>query len=51
MRWRFFIVQFGPNKHELIFLRTTKLDEPVGHVQFVVFEKFTRAYNTKLQEK
>ena len=44
-------MQFGANKHELIFLRTTKLHEPVGQVQFVVFEKFTRTYNTKWQEK
>ena len=31
-------MQFGANKHELIFLRTTKLDDPVGQVQFVVFK-------------
>ena len=31
--------------------KTTKLREPLGQVQFVVFEKFTSAYNTKLQEK
>ena len=29
-------MQFGANKHELIFLRTTKV--PVGQVQFVVFK-------------
>ena len=34
------------------FSRTTKLYEPVGQVEFVVFKKFTRAYfYTKLQEK
>ena len=31
--------------------KTTKLREPLGQVQFVVFEKFTSAYYTKLQEK
>ena len=33
------------------FLKTTKLHRPVGHVQFVVFEKLTSAHHTKLQEK
>ena len=33
------------------FSKTTKLHEPVGQVQIVVFEKFTSAYYTKLQEK
>ena len=32
-------MQFGINKHEYIFQRLTKLHEPVGRVQFVVFEK------------
>ena len=33
------------------FSKTTKLLEPVGQVQFVVFEKFTSAYFTKLHRK
>ena len=33
------------------FSKTTKLLEPVGQVQFVVFEKFTSAYFTKLHHK
>ena len=37
-------MQFGINKHEYIFQRVTKLHEPVGRVQFGVFEKFTSAY-------
>ena len=37
-------MQFGINKHEQIFQRLTKLLEPVGRVQFGVFEKFTSAY-------
>ena len=37
-------MQLGINKHEKIFQRLTKLHEPVGRVQFVVFEKFTSAY-------
>ena len=39
-----FLVQFGINKHEYIFQRLTKLHEPVGRVQFGVFEKFKSAY-------
>ena len=35
----------------LLSTKTTKLHEPVGQVQFVVFEKFTSAYYTKLQGK
>ena len=31
--------------------KTTKLHEPEGQVQFVVFEKFTSADYTKLQQK
>ena len=31
--------------------KTTKLHEPEGQVQFVVFEKFTSAHYVKLQEK
>ena len=31
--------------------KTTKLHEPEGQVQFVVFEKFTSAHYAKLQEK
>ena len=47
-----FLVQFGINKHEWIFQRLTKLHEPVGRVQFVVFEKFTSAYLFQIaQEK
>ena len=38
-----FRVQFAINQHEYIFQRLTKLHEPVGRVQFVVFEKFTSA--------
>ena len=30
------------------FSKTTKLDKPVGGVQFVVFKKFSSAYYTKL---
>ena len=37
--------------NELIISKKTKLNEPAGHVQFVVFEKFTSAYYTKLHEK
>ena len=33
-------MQFGINKHEQIFKRLTKLHEPVGWVQFVIFENF-----------
>ena len=33
------------------FSKTTKLHEPVGQVQFVVFEKFTSAYFAKLHHK
>ena len=32
------------------FFKDNKLHKPVGQVQFVVFEKFTSAYYTKLQE-
>ena len=39
-----FLLQFGINKHEYIFQRLTKLHEPLGRVQFGVFEKFTSAY-------
>ena len=35
----------------LLSTKTTKLHEPVGQVQFVVFEKFTSAFYTKLQGK
>ena len=35
----------------LLSTKTTKLHEPVGQVQFVVFEKFTSAYYTKFQGK
>ena len=31
--------------------KTTKLHEPEGQVQFVVFEKFTSAHYAKLHEK
>ena len=34
-----------------MFFKTTKLQEPLGQVQFVVFEQFTSAYYTKFQEK
>ena len=45
-------MQFGINKHEQIFQRQTKLHEPVGRVQFGVFEKFTSAYLFQIaQEK
>ena len=44
-----FPVQFGINKHEEI--KTTRLHEPVEQVQFVVFDQFTSAYYTNLQEK
>ena len=37
-------MQFGINKQEYIFQRLTKLHEPVGRVQFGVFEKFKSAY-------
>ena len=32
------------NKHEKIFQRLTKLQEPVGREQFGVFEKISSAY-------
>ena len=35
----------------LLSTKTTKLHDAVGQVQFVVFEKFTCAYYTKLQGK
>ena len=41
-------MQFGINKHEQIFQRPTKLLEPVGRVQFGVFEKFTSAYLSQI---
>ena len=42
-------MQFGINKHEE---RLTKLHEPVGRVEFGVFEKFTSAYLFQIaQEK
>ena len=34
-----FQVQFGINKHESIFPKTDKIAQPVGRVQFVIFEK------------
>ena len=37
-------MQFGINKHKQIFQRLQKLHEPLGRVQFVVFEKFASAY-------
>ena len=37
-------MQFGIIKDKQIFQRLTKLHEPAGRVQFVVFEKFTSAY-------
>ena len=45
-------VQFGVNTWVRInFSKITKLHKPLGQLQFVVFEKFTSAYDTKLQEK
>ena len=45
-------VQFGVNAWVRInFSKITKLHKPLGQLQFVVFEKFTSAYDTKLQEK
>ena len=37
-------MQFGINKHEQIFQRPKKVHEPIGRVDFVVFEKFTSTY-------
>ena len=45
-----FWLQFDVYKHSKI-SKTTKLHEPEGQVQFVVFEKFTSAHYAKLQEK
>ena len=45
-------VQFGVNTWVRInFSKITKLHKPLGQLEFVVFEKFTSAYDTKLQEK
>ena len=44
-------MQFGINKHEEIFQRLTKLHEPVGRVQFGVFEKFTSAYLLQIAQQ
>ena len=35
-------------EHELIFSKAEKLHEPVGQVQFEVFEKFTSAYSHQI---
>ena len=45
-----FLVQFGINKPELIFQRLTKLHEPVGRVQFGVFDLQVLIYS-KSHEK
>ena len=36
------------NKHKQIFQRLTKLHEPLGWMQFGVFEEFTRAYSFQI---
>ena len=43
-----FWVKFGVKKHEK---KGTKLFEPAGQVQFVVFENLRVLLNAKLQEK
>ena len=39
-----FLVQFGINKHLLIFSKTTNCTRPTGSCNFFSFKKFTRAY-------
>ena len=46
-----FQVQFGDKYAWVNFSKTTKLHGLVRQVQFIVCEKFTSAYYTKLQEK
>jgi len=46
-----FRVQFGNNLHECVFQRVSKLHEPVGQMQFELFEIHTSANYSKLNEK
>ena len=41
-------MQFGINDHEKNVQRLTKLHEPVGRVQFVVFQNFTSAHSFQI---